>query len=258
MRNRYHPSSAEHDGGQSPGPSGLGTSGLGSPANILGSPSVKKPPPPRRRRGQSLSPAPPMAKNNLQSQSQSQLQTAFSPIASASSNNNSNMPQQQDQQQQQQHLVSSASEPVVKTVPPNQFENWVMVYGYPLTNLDRGLNVILQDFLRYGDIEEHDYKIGNYLFIRYRRSEEADAALMRDGRPLPNDPESVIGVQRVTPELLGELGRTLNGVVGAVSNDSRSAGAYSAVRRYDTDINLAPQRRQGDICSRIIELIFSW
>jgi len=209
--------------------------------------SVKKPPMPRRRRGQSTSPVPPSFSRTPVESSQSmmspqpKMQVQALPLLSATT------------------TTTTVAMPHSTSNSTNQLDNWVMVFGYPPVDLDRGVNVILQDFLRYGDIEEHDYKVGNYLFIRYRRSQEADAALTRNGRPLPNDPESIIGVQRVTSDLLRELGRPLqNGVIQAPSKDSRAAGAYSSVRRYNSDINLAPQARQTNICSRLIELIFSY
>ena len=236
----------------------------GEKRGILSPGSVKKPPPPRRRRGQSTSPVPgltPVSSSQglLQSpQVQSQGARDQSPMPSSRSAATKTGVVANNGTSDGASAFDSVKSGLGQGNSSAQFENWIMVFGYSPVGLDRGVNVILQDFLRYGDIEEHDYKVGNYLFIRYRRTQEADAALSRNGRPLANDPESVIGVQRVTPELLRELGRPLqNGVISAPSEETRS-GAYSSVRRYDSDINLAPQARQTNICNRLIELIFSY
>jgi hypothetical protein len=217
--------------------------------------SIKKPPPAmRRRRKGNTSPVPnrestshlaspePIPMAPLSSPSHAPTSVPSAPVVTA---------------------VTGAGDSV--TVKPadsvgmaNNYEDWIVVFGYPMTDLDRGKNAILQDFLQYGDIEQHDYQGGNHLFIRYRKTSDADDALTRDGRPLKGDKEFIIGVQKLTKSLLQELGRK---VVNGVVQPPRGIGVddgYSAVRRYQSDINLAPQRRETNICSRLIELIFSY
>jgi len=138
-------------------------------------------------------------------------------------------------------------------------DKWIMVYGFTTDGLDQGSIAILQVFQEDGDIEKHVIGKGNYIFIYFRQPHEADLALRRNGQPLGEGSSVVIGVQRVTQELMDKMGHEIKDGNIVQTTQFRAFRAFSAIRyaTSDDDINLAPNRRQN-ICSWIIEMFFSY
>jgi hypothetical protein len=149
----------------------------------------------------------------------------------------------------------------------NNLQNFVKVSGFHPGSTAK--ETVLDFFQRFGSIEMHYQSPNdNCIYIRYSRQEEANRALRMD-RQMFN--QNMIGVTTITQAELnileqqqqgqGQGGGPVHRLPPVQQRDSvytrvaQNYGKYADID--DLDINLAPQRRQN-ICSRIIEIFFSY
>ena len=77
-------------------------------------------------------------------------------------------------------------------------KHWIMVFGFPLANVDESVRLVLERFQQHGNITS--YKVPsdtNYMFLRYSTEREAINSISENGKYLIKETEILIGVVSV-------------------------------------------------------------
>ena len=121
-------------------------------------------------------------------------------------------------------------------------KHWIMVFGFPLANVDESVRLVLERFQQHGNITS--YKVPsdtNYLFLRYSTEREAINSLSENGRYLIQETEILIGVVSVDTDTATANNLDIDSGINAnnLLNSSSSSSSSSLNDEHDMEARLA-------------------
>jgi hypothetical protein len=147
--------------------------------------------------------------------------------------------------------------------------HWVVVFGFnPHADRDSpsSLHNILRLFQEFGEIDDYSPGAGNWLFIRFVSSQDAERVLSLDNTFLTA--HLMIGVRKLNPKMAREMNLSvradgrLSSSTGegqrSINRESLAGAAYRRELDPDFESIMRPPKKTKDVCSRIFEFFMAY
>ena len=171
---------------------------------------------------------------------------------------------------------------LINQISEEEYSKWVVVFGFPIVNVDDSIKQVLQHFQTFGSIS--NYRVqqqSNYIFLQYSNEREAHRALLQNSKKFldsqilvgvigmdsekaiqfkfdPQLPSSAVAAAGSMMNPLSHIEEDLDARINrAYTLDASNASSKQQLTQEDTDrdVHLMPRRRTN-IGARVFEVLF--